>query len=345
VRVVVVRTGRLFAHDEARLYADRLCSALVEEGHSVELTTIPFSGAIAGIVAESTAYRLLDLRCGVDVCIGIGPFSHGLQHPNKRLWVFSQYSPFYEHWDTPFGAVTASPTNLVARDCVRSMDRTWLSEAAHICVASPLLAEALSQQHGVRPRTVVPGLLEDFAPLSHGPGDEYFLASGLLTDSARIALLVDAYGRSKSTAALVILGFESTLEEREYVEQMISESPRSSSIRLEVDPPYERFRQLMPAAAGFVAAPFLAPVADLFAVSAGASRVAIVTTKDSGALARIIDDGFDGLAVEPDAGALAQAMDQIHSNRKLAAKFGERLAEKLHGTLPSWKSIAKEFTK
>jgi glycosyltransferase involved in cell wall biosynthesis len=345
VRVVVIRTGRLFAHDEPRLYADRLCHALVDAGHSVELTTIPFSGAIAGIVPESTAYRLLDLRRGVDVCIGIGPFTHALQHPNKRLWVFSQYSPFYEHWDTPFGAVTASPTNLVARDCVRSMDRTWMSEAARVCAASPLLAEALAEQHGVQPRVVMPGLLEDFAPVSDGPGDEYFLASGPLTDSARIALQIDAYGRSKSTAGLVILGFENTLEEREYVQQLIRESPRAPSIRLEVDPSYNRFRQLLSAAAGFIAVPFRAPVADVFAVSAGAARVAVVTAKDSGALARLIDDGVDGFAVEPDAGALAQAMDQLHSSRKLAARFGERLAEKLRGELPSWESIAEEFTK
>ena len=55
MRVLVVRTGSLFAHDDTRLYATRLCSAITALGHSVELATIPYSGSVADLVPQITA--------------------------------------------------------------------------------------------------------------------------------------------------------------------------------------------------------------------------------------------------------------------------------------------------
>lgn len=344
MKILVVRTGPLFAHDETRLYAERLCKALAAAGHAVELTTIPFSAAIADIVPETTAFRLFDLRHGADLCIAIGPFSHALRHDNKRLWVFSQYSPLYEHWNTPFGAVTASHTNLATREYVHWMDRAWISEARLVCAASATLAAEISVQHGIQPIVLPPAILEDFESTFSGHGD-YLLAAGPLADTARLPLLITAFGKAATDARLVILGYEFTLEEREYVQQLVAESPRGTSITLEVDPSYDRFRALVASAAGFVSTPFRAGTADAFTLAAGSAGKAVLTTKDSGELARILEDGVDGRVVEPDPDALAQAIDQVHGSRKLARRLGSQLSEKLRNMLPSWESVAKELTK
>lgn len=344
MKVLVVRTGPLFAHDETRQYAEKLCKVLVTAGHSVELTTIPFSGAIADIVAETAAYRLFDLRHGADMCIGIGPFSHALKHENKRLWVFSRYSPFYELWDTPYGAVTASYTNLATREYVHAVDRAWLAEARAVCVASQTLAQALSAQHGDRLRVLPPALLDGFesATVSYG---EFFLAAGPLVDTARIPLLINGFTKTVTPARLVIMGFEFTLEEREYAEQLVAGSAKADSITLEINPSYDRFRDCIPSALAFVSVPFRGSTLDLFAIAAGSSRKAILTTSDSGELALLVENRINGYSVEPNPGALAQAMDEVFGNRKSAERLGKSLSEKLNGILPSWEMIAEELTK
>ncbi len=344
MKILVVRTGPLFAHDETRLYAERLCKALAAAGHEVESTTIPFSAAIADIVPETTAFRLFDLRYGADLCIAIGPFSHALRHDNKRLWIFSQYGPFYEHWNTPFGAVTASNTNLVTREYVHGMDRAWISEARLVCAASATLAKAIFEQHEIEPKVLSPALLEDLESVASSHGD-YLLAAGPLTETARLPLLLTAFGQSKTNAKLIILGYEFALEEREYIQQLVTGSSRSDSIALEFDPSHDRFRALVASAAGFVSTPIRAGTADAFTLAAGSAGKAVLTTKDSGEMARIIEDGVDGYVVDPDPAAVALAMDQIHGSRKLAEQLGSRLSEKLRDMLPSWESIAAELTK
>jgi glycosyltransferase involved in cell wall biosynthesis len=344
MKVLVVRTGPLFALDDTRHYAERLCSALAAAGHTAELTTIPFSPAIADIVPETTAYRLFDLRHGADLCIGLGPFSHSLKHDNKCAWVFSQYSPFYEHWNTPYGAVTASHTNVATREYVHAMDRSFLSEARLVCAASPTLAEALFEQHAIRPKLLPPPLLDTFEPSELVRGD-HFLAAGPLADAKRLPLLVAAFSRSVADARLAILGYEVTKEEREYVQQLIAESPRAADIALEIDPPYQRFRALLSSALGFLAAPFRASAADMFTLAAGSAGKVIVTTNDSGELARMIEDGVDGFVVEPAPAILAQVIDQIHGSRKLAEQMGNRLSARLQSMLPTWETVALELTR
>jgi len=345
MKVLVVRTGPLFALDDTRHYAERLCGALTAAGHTAELTAIPFSPAIADIVAETTAYRLFDLRHGADLCIGLGPFSHSLKHDNKCVWVFSQYSPFYEHWDTPYGAVTASHTNVATREYVHAMDRSFLAEARLVCAASPTLADALFEQHAIRPKLLPPPPLLDGFEVSESVRGDHFLAAGPLADAARLPLLIAAFSRSVADAKLAILGYEVTKEEREYVQQLIAESPRAADIALEIDAPYQRFRVLLSSALGFLAAPFRASMADMFTLAAGSAGKVIVTTNDSGELARTIEDGVDGFVVEPEPAILAQVIDQVHGSRKLAEQMGKRLSARLRSMLPTWETVALELTK
>ena len=144
---------------------------------------------------------------------------------------------------------------------------------------------------------------------------------------------------------VIVLGYECAPGEREFIEQSVAESSRANSISLEFDPPYDRFRTLVASTAGFVSAPIRAGAADAFALAAGSAGKAVITTRDSGELARILDDGVDGCVVDPDPAAIAHAMNKIHGNRKRAEQLGGRLSEKLRGMLPSWGSVAAELTK
>jgi glycosyltransferase involved in cell wall biosynthesis len=344
VKIAVFHTGPLFAHDEAYLYATKLCQTLRELGHSAELTTFPFSPAVADVILQSTAYRLLDLRHGMDMCIGVGPFTHALKHDNKRVWLLSHLSSFYELWNTPYGAVTASHTNVATREYVHAVDREWLSEARLVCAGSQGLAHAVSQHCGVESRLLPPALPDQFLSRHAGYGD-YVLAASPLIDAYRIPFIVEAFSRTKTPVRLVILGFECAIEEREYVEQTIAASGKADAITFEVNPSYTRFCECLSSALAFISVPFRTMVIDVFSTAAGLARKTILTTSDSGELARSINDGDDGYVIDPDTVALAHAMDRVMSDRKKSEQFGSRLFEKLRGALPSWKVIAEELIK
>lgn len=342
VKIVIFRTGRLFGHDETRLYAESLLAALASKRHSVELTTLPFSNRIADLMAETAAYRLLDLRHGIDLCIAIGPFSYAIHHANKRVWLFSHYSPFYELWETPYGAVTASHTNLGIRDSILAMDRLWLGEAKAVFPTSQSVARTLAQHTGVGARVLPPAPPKEFLREPSGYED-YLLCAGPLTDTARFGLVIKAFSKTKTPVKLMIMGFEAAREEREYLQKLIAEASAADRIEFVLNPSYQRIRDRASSALAFVSIPFRAGNPDLFFLTAAALQRPVLTSRDSGELASLVEHGIGGRVVDPEDAALAQAMDDLYRSRKSAARMGKALADKLATLLPSWDAIADEL--
>ena len=157
MKVLVLRTGALFGHDDGRLYAKELCKELEDSGHTVESTSIPFDGAVSDVTSQAVAYRVFDLGRRADVCVTIGPFSHAFMHHDKRVWLLSQYGPLYQHWNTRYGASDACSDERSTREYVLAADRDWLSEARFVYAASETLSHALKSQ-GTEARLLPPAL-------------------------------------------------------------------------------------------------------------------------------------------------------------------------------------------
>lgn len=341
MKIVIFHTGPLFAADDARHNAEALCAALVAMGHSVEMTVIPFSGAVSGLVSETIAYRLFDLRYGFDVCIAIGPFAYAMKHPNKRVWAFSLYRPFYELWGTTFGPVTSSYAHASARAYVQAVDRAWLAEAALVCAASPTLAEAIVEatQVPVRPLSTPLPVVPKSEPPTYG---EYIVAAGLLADTSRFPLLIESFSKARTSARLVVMPFGQAREEREYIEHVVTTRGRPGAISLEINASWNRMRDCVAGARACVALPFRASSAEMFCLIAGAYAKPLVTAKDCGEVARLVEG--DGYCVEPDDSALATAIDELCGDRQAAEHLGKRFAEKLNALLPAWNDVAVTLT-
>lgn len=344
MRVLVVRTGPLFAYDDNRLYAARLCAEINALGHTAELATIPFSASVADLVPETTAYRLLDLRHGGDQCIALGPFAHAVTHADKRVWATGQYDELYSLWGTDFGVVTASHTNVIVRDHVHTLDRAWLSEARGVRAASQTLSKALSAATGKTARLLRPGILDELVPARAGPSS-CFLVIARLADRSRLSLVIAALEATTAPASLLILGHESLPEEREFVEQRIAASPKRSAIKLEIGAESARFREAAGSAAALISADFQCSMASAHLLAAGAAGVPVITTTDAGEPALLLEEGVSGLVVEPRADALAQAMNDVLADPLSADRRGRALAARLGKLLPGWDTIATELTK
>jgi len=339
VKVLVFYTGPLFALDDGRHIAGALRATLVGKGHSAEMITMPFSGAVSALVSETMAYRLIDLRHGFDICIAIGPFAHAVKHPNKRVWAFSLYRPFYELWGTTYGPVTSSLATASARAYVHAVDRAWLAEAALVCAASPTLAQAIVDTTQVGAHALPTPLPPEVKSAGF---DDYIVAAGPLVDTSRFPLLVDSFARTTTAARLVIMASGGTREEREYLEHVVATRGKPGAISLELDPSRERTVECITGARAYVALPFRASSADMFCLTAGASAKALVTANDCGEVARLVDG--DGFCVDADPSALAAAIDELCADRVLAQRVGRRLGERLNGVLPGWDDVAVALT-
>jgi glycosyltransferase involved in cell wall biosynthesis len=62
----------------------------------------------------------------------------------------------------------------------------------------------------------------------------------------------------------------------------------------------------------------------------------VITLSDSGGPLEVVQDSINGLVVEPDARAIAEALDQIVLNRPLARRMGGRAFESLTELNISW---------
>ncbi|MDQ3187816.1 MAG: hypothetical protein M3Q28_02790 [Pseudomonadota bacterium] len=344
MKIAVLRTGPLFAHDDAALYVAQLCSVLSEAGHSIETTLLPFSSAIADVVKQSVAYRLFDLTHGSDLCIAIGPFAHAFNHPNKRIWLLSQYGPIYDLWDTRFGASSTRPSDVSTRDYVYAVDRAWLSEARLVCSGSHTIAQTVLNDLGTETQLLPPALPNQYRYATN-EHEGFFVAAGPLLDTARISLLIDSFSHTVRPARLVIMGFVSSPSERDAAQQMVLESTKAEFITLEINPTYDRVFKHVSSALALVSVPYRCSTLDIFTVAASWSRKTVLTTIDSGELARLVEHQADGYCVEANAVALAQAMDEISGDLQSAKRLGDRFGEKLNGMTPTWAKIAQELTK
>jgi glycosyltransferase involved in cell wall biosynthesis len=166
-----------------------------------------------------------------------------------------------------------------------------------------------------------------------------------LEDRSRLQLIIAAFEAATSRARLLILGYEGSIEEREYVEQVIAASTKRSSVDLVINPDCARFREGAGSAAALIVTGLHASVVDASVLAAGMAAVPVITTTDAGELARVIEDDASGYVVNPQPMALAQAMDQVLADPRSAERRGKALSARLGKLLPSWDTIAMELTR
>jgi len=343
VKILVVRTGALFGADETSHYAPDLCQALSEAGHEAEAITIPFSPAIAGVISQTAAYRLFDLRGSGELCIALGPFSWAVRHENKRVWLFSRYRPLHGHWNTPYGAVTTSHTNVILRDVVRRLDVECMAEAKMVFAASNSVVEAL-RSTGIHSTLLQPPiascLLSPPAEVTRG---RFVLAVGRIKDEARLDLLLSAFCETRSAQArLVVTGHRDTTEELEYISALIAECARGNLIELEINPTIPSIRSRIASCLAVVSLPFADECASPYALAAARLGKDVLTTEDSGELARIAPSDR---VVAPEPAAIAHAMDHWFENPDAVERSGARLSKQVTKMLPSWSDVVAELTR
>jgi glycosyltransferase involved in cell wall biosynthesis len=322
-RICVAAPQVPFLRGGAELHAELLVQALSEQGHEVDMVTLPYTWTgDRSSLEQALAWRMVDVavevnRVPTDLVIATKFPSYLIRHPNKVAWIFHQQREVYDLHGTPFGPFSMSEDHQGLRQALVEMDLHALGEARALFTNSGNTAARLTRYCGVeaRPLYAPPKLYQDLHP---GRFDDYILYVGRLDRIKRIDLAIEALRQTRAPIELRVAGRGPHLDE---LQQLAIEYNLQDRVRF----------------LGFVSDEEVVDLyANCFAVlltphdedygfttlEAFFAGKPVITTSDAGGVLEFVDDGVNGFVESPDPERLADRIDTLNDDRALCEKLG-----------------------
>jgi glycosyltransferase involved in cell wall biosynthesis len=323
--------------------ARSLAQALRDDGHTADIVVTPQNRfgrqASAYIATWFTDVGSSD-GAPIDRVISLRYPSYAVRHPKHVCWLNHTMREYYDLWDR-FSA-TLSPRALLKerarRWAIHRADRYLLTRnVSRLFVQSRTIQRRLAMWPELRSTVLYPP-----APQREyrcdGYGDYVFLVSRL-TRLKRADLLIEALaqpdaidlraviaGEGEERAALEALasargvGDRVTFAGRITDEQLVDHLARCRAVCF---PPYEEDY-------GFVTA------------EAFASSKAVITCRDSGGPAELVDDGVNGVICQPTPQSVAAGLRRIMGDPDAARRMGA--AALASSATLTWRNVVAELT-
>ncbi len=347
MHIVIATTQVPFVHGGAEVHADNLCAALIEAGHRAEIVRIPYKWyPPESILDAMAACRLLDVSEAngrrIDLMIGLKFPAYLMPHPNKVLWILHQHRTAYEQWDHELGDMIVYPNGQEIRTAIYAADRKAIPEAKRVYTNSNNVSSRLQRFLGIRS-----------TPLYHPPlnaekfycaaAEDFVLFPSRINRSKRQLLAIQALGRADESARLVICGESEDAQYFAEMESQIEALGLASRVIFTGRVSEEEKLSLYARALAVMYLPYDEDYGYV-TLEAMLSRKAVITCKDSGGPLEFVAPETTGLVAEPEAGAVAEALDYILSDRRRAATMGQMGYEKYRAMNISWEAVVQELT-
>jgi glycosyltransferase involved in cell wall biosynthesis len=339
VRVLVASTFVPFIEGGGRMIVRDLVRALRERGHEVDTIEIPFVSVWDRMLEQMLAIRMMDVGAAADVLVAIRTPSYLLRHPDKRLWFIHHHRGAYDLWDTPYQDIPSTPEGLGVRHAVVAADDLYLREARHIFTNSQIVADRLRDFNDLEGHVLYPPLGEPqrFLP---GPAEDYVFYPCRITGHKRQHLAVQAAAHLSTDARVIIAGAADSPEQLRPLHDTIERHGLQNRVQLISRWISEEEKaDLISRSIGVLYIPFLEDSYGYVTLEAFHAHKPVITCSDSGGTLEIIEDGVNGLIVEPEPAALASAIDRLRSDMGAAAEMGERAHATLQAKDISWDNV------
>ncbi len=322
-RICVAAPQVPFLRGGAELHAELLVKALAEQGHEVDMVTLPYTWTgDRSSLEQALAWRMVDLavevnRVPTDLVIATKFPSYLVRHPNKVAWIFHQQREVYDLHGTAFGPFSQSVEDQSLRQALVELDLHALGEARALFTNSSNTADRLHRYCGIeaRPLYAPPKLYEDLHP---GPYGDYLLYVGRLDRIKRIDLAIEALRETTSSTELRIAGRGPHLAELQQLTQELDLQDRVHFLGFVSD------EEVVDLYAGCFAV-LLTPHDEDYGFTTLEAFFAgkpVVTTEDAGGVLEFVEEGINGFVVPPEAARLAGCIDTLDDDRALCEKLG-----------------------
>lgn len=341
MRVLVASTYVPFVRGGATVLLEDLTRALSERGHDVDTILIPFVSDWEHMLDQMLAIRMIDVSASSDVLIAVRTPSYLLHHPNKRVWFIHHHRGAYDLWNTEWQDIPTTPQGLSVRNAIIAADNLYLPEARHLYTNSATVSGRLRDFNGLESEVLYPplGNPESFRC---GQAEDYVFYPSRIVGHKRQKLVVEAAAHLTTDVRIVIAGVPDDPGQLEDLEQVIDANGLRG--RVELMPHWiseEEKADLISRSLGVVYVPFEEDSYGYVTLEAFHSHKPVVTCADSGGTLEIVEDGINGLVVEPEAKKLAAAIDRLRADPDRAAEMGERGYSSLREKHIDWDHVVE----
>jgi glycosyltransferase involved in cell wall biosynthesis len=342
MKVAVLNTQVPFIRGGAEQLADGLVAALRFAGHEVDLLRLPFRWyPDQEILDHMLAARMLRIEAA-DLVIGLKFPAYCVPHPNKVMWVLHQHRQAYDLWGTPWQGIADSAEGRAVRDAIRGADARCVEESQAVYTISGRVAERMRHYNGLEAGVLYPALLDD--DYRTGPDGDYLFYPSRINVLKRQLLAVEAMRSVRADVRLVLAGDADTPEDRTRLTELLADPGLAGRVQwLDGWIPHERKVELMAGALGCLFLP-LDEDYGYVTIESFQSGKPVITCTDSGGPLEFVRDGETGMVAEPDAGALAEAIDRLAGNRELARRAGRAGRASLDELGISWDNVVTTLT-
>jgi glycosyltransferase involved in cell wall biosynthesis len=338
-KVLIVSTMVPFTRGGDRHMVDSLQHWVREYGYQVDSLLLPFSDDWRDIPKQLVALKMLHVESYGDRLIVIRTPSYILNHPNKVCWFIHHHRGAFDLWDGPLRGLPDTPDGLAVRRLLARTDNQGLASAQRVYANSQVVADRLERFNQIKAPVLYPPLKSAAGFRCDRYGDYFFYPSRMAL-AKRQYLAVEAMKYVKSGVKLIVAGNPDTPHDRERMQNALARSGAEDRITI-----LDRFiseqekQDLMAGALGCLYFPINEDSYGYVGLEASHSEKAIITMTDAGGVLELVSHGRNGLVVEPDVTALAQAMDRLYEDRALAERMGKAAGERLNELGISWDHV------
>ena len=340
MRIILASTFVPFVHGGARFIVEWAEDKLREAGHQVERFYLPFSDAPHELLEQVAAFRLMDLAQWSDRLIAFRPPSYVIPHPDKVLWFIHHIRTYYDMWGDEH-APPDTPFNRAVRDQLRALDTTAFTEARAVYTNSQVVSDRLFKFNGVRSQPLYPPIWRPERFRCDGYGDEVLVVCRA-EPHKRQHLLVAAMAYVATPVRLRLCGASSGPGYARRLRHLIDDLDLHDRVRFE-----DRWISEAEKAellAGALAMAYLPHDEDSYgypSLEAAHADKPVLTTTDSGGVLELVEDGRNGLVVEPTPRALAAAMDRLWTDRDATRRMGCENRGRLRELRIDWSRVVE----
>jgi len=275
----------------------------------------------------------------IDLVISLRYPSYAIRHPNHVTWLTHRQREFYDLWQSrePHWPARVRLWRRLQRPLIHALDRYLLRRRQRVFALSANVQARLQRWGKIDSRILHMPAVSD--QLYCGRNDPYILTVSRLAELKRIHLLIAAMARlDDPEMRCVIVG---TGPQQPHLARLISEHQLDHRVELYGFAEDAQLTELY----AHCRAVFFGPYDEdfgLVTVEAMKSSKPVITCADSGGPLELVRHQVNGLVVEPEAAAIAQAIDHLASDPENARSLGEQGYETVRRI--TWQRVIEQLT-
>jgi glycosyltransferase involved in cell wall biosynthesis len=342
-RIAVVTSSPPGVEGGHLVIARALETALRNAGHEATIVVTPDFGFGRQAAAYFATWRTRVTVAGgraVDQVISLRYPSYAVRHPRHVCWLNHTMREYYDQWERFSGALSPQGRlkERVRRLLIHKADRYLLTRhVTRLFVQSRTIQRRLAMWPELRSEILYPPAPQRSYRCDRY-GDEVLMVSRL-TPLKRADLLVRALGEPDGHGIRAIIAGEG--EDRDRLRSLIREVGVADRVQLvgRIDDD-ELLNRLATCRA--VCFPPVQEDYGFVTVEAFASRKAVVTCRDSGGPAELVEDGVNGFVCDPTPRSVALALRRLVDDPALTEKMGAAAFDR--GSRLSWGDTVRRLT-